>query len=215
MWQFIETFDIALFYVINRSGQNGLFDYLMPILSNIKYFYIPLASIWLFLITRKSFRARSLAVGIVLLVTFSESVSSDILKPLLNRPRPYDALSHVRLHGSEGDWMITPELKEPVLGKSRSLPSSHATNIFAAALLLSYYYRRLWPLFYIVAFWVAYSRVYLGVHYPTDVILGAIVGTLCAILAMWLIIFAGRFFENRKGSRPDDGVDFDPGTDNT
>jgi undecaprenyl-diphosphatase len=198
MWQFIKSLDIELFCLINKSGQNGLFDFLMPILSNIKYFYIPLASVWLFLITRKGFRARSLAVGIVLLITFSEYMATDILKPLIGRPRPYDALSHVRLHDSGGGWTITPALEEPRYGHSRSLPSAHATNIFAAALLLTYYYRRWWPAFYAVAFLVAYSRVYLGVHYPLDVFAGAFVGTLCGLLAVWCIRFAGRLIENRK-----------------
>ena len=184
----------------------------MPILSNIKYFYIPLASVWLFLITRKGFRARSLAVGIVLLIAFSEYVSSDVLKPFFDRPRPYDALSYVRLHGYQGDWIITPELEEPVFGRSRSLPSSHATNIFAAALLLTFYYRRWWPLFYMVAFWVAYSRVYLGVHYPTDCLVGAIVGSLCGLLAVWLVKVAGRFIEKKKVPSADVAANSDAAT---
>jgi undecaprenyl-diphosphatase len=202
MWQFIKSLDIELFYLINKSGQNALFDFLMPILSNVKYFYIPLAAVWLYLITRKGFRARSLAVGIVLLITFSECVSSDILKPLFNRPRPPDALSHVRLHGYKGDWVVTPELEEPIFGRSQSLPSSHATNMFAAALLLTYYYRRWWPLFYMIAFLVAYSRVYLGVHYPTDALFGAVVGTLCGLLAVWLIGFTDRFFSKEESAAP-------------
>jgi undecaprenyl-diphosphatase len=209
MWQFIKSLDIELFYLINKSGQNALFDFLMPILSNIKYFYIPLASVWLFLLIRKGFKARSLAVSIVLLITFSECVSSDILKPLFNRPRPHDALSHVRLHGYKGDWVVTPELEEPVFGRSQSFPSSHATNIFAAALLLTYYYRRWWPLFYMIAFLVAYSRVYLGVHYPTDTLFGAVVGTLCGLLAVWLIKTTGRFLGKRKLSSGDGEVGSD------
>jgi undecaprenyl-diphosphatase len=81
--------------------------------------------------------------------------------------------------------------------------------MFAAALLLTYYYRRWWPLFYMIAFLVAYSRVYLGVHYPTDTIFGAVVGTLCGLLVVWLIRATGRFFEKRKLSSADGGVDSD------
>jgi undecaprenyl-diphosphatase len=187
----------------------------MPILSNIKYFYIPLAAVWLFLITRKGFRARSLAVGIVLLITFSECVATDILKPLVGRPRPYDALSHVHRYESGVGWTITPELEEPRHGESQSLPSAHATNIFAAALLLTYYFWRWWAAFYVVAFLVAYSRVYLGVHYPLDVLAGAVVGTLCGILAVYVIKATGRFFEKRRLPPADGVVDSDSGRDET
>jgi undecaprenyl-diphosphatase len=81
--------------------------------------------------------------------------------------------------------------------------------MFAAALLLTYYYRRWWPLFYMVALLVAYSRVYLGVHYPTDTILGAVVGTLCGFLVVWLIRATGRFFKKRKVLPADGEVDSD------
>jgi undecaprenyl-diphosphatase len=81
--------------------------------------------------------------------------------------------------------------------------------MFAAALLLTYYYRRWWPLFYMIAFLVAYSRVYLGVHYPTDTIFGAVVGTLCGLLVVWLIRATERFFEKRRLSSADGEVDSD------
>ncbi|NVM20622.1 MAG: phosphatase PAP2 family protein [Desulfobacterales bacterium] len=201
MWQFVKKLDIALFYLINRSGQNVFFDALMPVVSGLKYFYIPFGLFWLFLITRKGFKPRSLALGIVLLIGFSEWVSYDLLKPFFGRPRPYDALSDVRCyHNRTGDWSITRGLKEPVVEHSYSLPSCHATNIFAASLLLSYYYRKWWPFLYLAAAMVAYSRVYLGAHYPADVLFGAMVGTLCGISAVWLLKLVGRCFK-KKGDQ--------------
>jgi undecaprenyl-diphosphatase len=147
-----------------------------------------------------------------LLIAFSDYMSSSVLKPIFNRPRPYDTLSHVRIHGYQGNWIVTPELEEPIVGRSQSFPSSHATNIFAAALFLTYYFRRWWPFFYTLAFLVAYSRIYLGVHYPTDTIFGAIVGTLCGLLAVWLTKAAGRFLEKRKALSGDGEVDSDIST---
>jgi undecaprenyl-diphosphatase len=152
-------------------------------------------------------KGRSLTVAIVLLITFSECVATNILKPLVGRPRPYDALSHVRRYESGVGWTITPELEEPRYGESRSLTSAHATNIFAAAFLLTYYYRRWWPLFYVIAFLFAYSRVYLGVHYPADCFVGAIVGSFCGLLAVWLVKVARQFFEKKRLSSSNGAVD--------
>jgi undecaprenyl-diphosphatase len=60
-----------------------------------------------------------------------------------------------------------------------------------------------------IAFLVAYSRVYLGVHYPTDTLFGAVVGTLCGLLAVWLIKTTGRFLGKRKLSSGDGEVGSD------
>jgi undecaprenyl-diphosphatase len=55
-----------------------------------------------------------------------------------------------------------------------------------------------WPLFYVIAFVVAYSRVYLGVHYPFDILLGAIVGSLLGVLGVRLVKLASRFFQKKS-----------------
>ncbi len=197
MWQVLEKTDVAIFYLVNKSS-NALFDFLMPFISNVKNFYVPIGLLWIFLITRKNLRSRSVALCIILVIFLSDWVSSGVLKPMFDRPRPYHSLSGVRLYNTGSKiWSVTPELKEPVKGQSRSLPSTHATNMFAASLLLSYCYWKWWPFFYLAAFAVAYSRLYLGVHYPADVCLGAVVGTVCGILGVWLIGLAGRFLEAR------------------
>lgn len=232
MWQWIEKIDIGLFYLINISGRNAIFDVLMPFVSNEKNFYVPLAIGWLLLLTAGSgisrhvvlaleklkktplpgplrrfafvqskIKLRFVAVAILLLISFSEMISSDVLKPLFDRPRPYHSLSHVHLYDRMSKtWSVTPELKKIVRGESLSLPSSHATNIFAAAFFLSFFFRNLWPLCYVIALLVGYSRVYLGVHFPFDVFIGSIAGTCCGLL------FAGagrhviRFIEKKKGA---------------
>jgi undecaprenyl-diphosphatase len=65
---------------------------------------------------------------------------------------------------------------------SSSLPSGHATTAFAGAGVLAYLWRRWWPAFLVAAALVAYSRLYVGVHYPTDVLAGAAIGAAAALV---------------------------------
>jgi len=199
MWTSLVQIDIRLFFLINRSGQNGFLDWFMPFMSDLSNFYVPLGLFWLFLLVKKSVKRRTVGIAILLLIVLSEWLSSDVLKPVFDRPRPYHSQSHVH-HYDRTDriWRITAELKEVVRGESRSMPSSHATNISAAAFFLSFFLRRPWPAFYLIACLVGYSRVYLGVHFPSDVLVGALAGTLCGVLVMWPTRLVIRMIENRR-----------------
>lgn len=200
MLAYLEQIDIRLFFLVNRSGQNGFFDIFMPFMSDLSNFYIPLGLFWLFLLIKKSAKCRTVGIAILLLIGLSEWLSSDVLKPALNRPRPFHSQSHVHLYDRMGKtWKITPELKEVIRGESRSLPSSHATNIFAAAFFLTFFFRKPWPFFYLIAVLVGYSRIYLGVHFPFDVFTGGLAGTLCGILLMWPSRAAIRLIEKKRG----------------
>jgi undecaprenyl-diphosphatase len=72
-------------------------------------------------------------------------------------------------------------------GGGKSFPSSHAANNFGAATILTYFYRKIAWIFFSLAALVAFSRVYVGVHYPFDVLAGAILGM--AISAILLLIY--------------------------
>ncbi|MCK5594911.1 phosphatase PAP2 family protein [bacterium] len=140
---------------------------IMPIVTEVKYWKIPLLAAWLCLMIFGGKKGR--ITGIVLLVSLIliDLFNSYPLKFLFARIRPCNALPNVRT--------LVPT------STSYSLPSSHAANIFGIATILSNKYRNLRFCFFFIALVVGISRVYVGVHYPFDVFAGAVVGILCGL----------------------------------
>ncbi len=106
------------------------------------------------------------------------------LKPLISRPRPYAV---------DGSSIIIPALSD------YSFPSGHTLVCFEAAVSLCLSgYKKMGTAALVLAFAVAFSRIYLYVHYPTDVITGAILGSLFAFLSF---VIVGKLYEKCKKSK--------------
>lgn len=178
--------DTSLFYFINNTMQNSLFDRIMPVITDIHYWKIVILIVWLALIVKGGKKGRVAAILVIVVVGFSDLLIAQVIKPIVARVRPCNVLPHVHLLVGCGSL------------ESYSFPSSHASNIFAAASFFGYKYKRLVAAFITIAVLVAYSRVYVGVHYPFDVIGGAVVGVVCA----WIVLILERrvclLIEKRK-----------------
>ena len=187
--------DLHLFQVINGDLSNAVFDSLMPFITDPGPFVIPLTLIGVGLLVWGGWKGRLLVVMALLLLVVSNAVSEQ-LKQLFQRPRPCLALETVRL----------------LVGCSKtnfSFPSSHASNITAQALLFAYSYRPIAVPLFLVAAGVGYSRVYVGVHYPLDVVGGILVGLACGAL----FIFLTREVERRLPKRQPTSDDRKPMTE--
>ena len=167
MVSFLDSLDVALFVLINQKGQNYFFDWFMPFMTELKNFVyvIPLLAIWI--LWREKQRGILTLVFLGLTITITDQFSSHFLKDWVGRIRPCHVLEQVRL-------VLTD------CNTSYSFPSSHAVNIFAAMYFLSQTLKRFAFPFFFIASLVAYSRVYIGIHYPLDNILGAGIGILIA-----------------------------------
>ncbi len=187
--------DLHLFQVINGDLSNAVFDSLMPFITDPGPFVIPLTLIGVGLVVWGGWKGRLLVVMALLLLVVSNAVSEQ-LKQLFQRPRPCLALETVRL----------------LVGCSKtnfSFPSSHASNITAQALLFAYSYRPIAVPLFLVAAAVGYSRVYVGVHYPLDVVGGILVGLACGAV----FIFLTREVERRLPKRQPTSDDRKPMTE--
>ena len=183
--------DTQLFFLINRGMANPLFDVLMPALTHQGYLLvIPLALYALYAGSntrtpagRSYGRDAIFAVLIAVLAIVLAETLNYWLKVLIARPRPCHALEGVRL-------LVD-------CSASFSLPSSHAVTSFAYAVPLSLLTRpflpALWRLFPLVlAVMVALSRPYLGVHYPSDILAGALLGSGVAGMLCWVYLRISR-----------------------
>ncbi|HTB83892.1 MAG TPA: glycosyltransferase family 39 protein [Candidatus Sulfotelmatobacter sp.] len=208
-WLF--SLDHALFHFINSTLANPFFDRVMPILSGngVPWLLAVLLAaplVWFF----GSMRLRVCVVLIALAVAIGDPLVVGTVKSLVERPRPFITQPDARLFGKPGKGYVKPlpDGSLPVTANRRSFPSAHAANMCTVAIIAFFFYRRSgWFLFPLAAA-VAFSRVYNGVHYPTDVLAGAILGAvyafafLLAAHALW--DFPGqRFFPAAYSRLPD------------
>jgi undecaprenyl-diphosphatase len=173
----IIQWDVAGFYAINQGAQNGFFDLVMPLLSDIKLWRWPLLIGALVSLCFGDRRARVTILLAVVVLVLSDQISSRLLKPLIGRERPSHVLEGVRLlAGSGGRY---------------GFPSSHAANNFAVWSLLAARYRTWGFYLLVIPLGVAFSRIYMGVHFPLDVVGGAVLGifiTLAVLAVRRLVI---------------------------
>ena len=167
-----QNLDSELFRFINQTLINPIFDWLMPFASGNPYFHPAVIILGILLIWKGGIRGLTCVVMLALIVPLGDGLITNMLKHAIARDRPFLALQDVHL----------------LVGKtnSGSMPSGHAANWFAGTMVLFVYYRRTAWIMLPAALLVSYSRIYNGVHYPSDVLAGGALGAGYAVAALWL-----------------------------
>ncbi len=169
MWESIigtvNSWDVSLFYFVNLIN-NQFLNIIMPIITfaGTEIFWIVVCGV-IFIFGGE--KGRKVAILCLVALALGYFIS-EALKYLVARPRPYAILNGVNFYFSMEGY---------------SFPSGHSVASFTACTFLGIKYGYLY-LFLALAVLVGFSRIYLGLHYPSDVIFGALIGVMCSLLVL-------------------------------
>lgn len=193
MLEQINQIDQNLFFAVNHGLSNPFFDWLMPYVRN-RFFWTPLYLFMIIFFVR-NYGKQGWLLLLFLGITFglTDYSSSSIVKPAFQRLRPCN----------------NPQLKADVnnliaCGSGYSFPSSHAANHFAIALfLITIFYSKWKPILPLGVFWaflISFAQVYVGVHYPGDVMAGAILGGMIGYVIATILLSLAAFKTWKPGN---------------
>ena len=189
MIEIFYSIDSAIFRFCNQTIANPLFDAIMPPITNWNQSPVGitlLVLLWLFIFIKGGKRGRTAALLLIPLIILSDQLSSSVIKSIVARPRP----CHLA-----GGVSIVPDIHLLVpCGSGYSFPSSHAVNNFSFATLLTLFYPKFRHVLFAYAGLMAFSRLSVGVHYPSDIVGGAIVGIILAYFVYGIWTFFVRKF---------------------
>ena len=167
MLERLLTWDERLFFVLNERWTSPFLDRVLPWLTDARHYTIPFILGALVLLIAWRLRGLRFLLVAVVSVVIADAIGTHLIKHVFWRTRPCVALETVRLLAG--------------CVNSPSFPSNHAVNGSALATLAALHLPKVGPLALALAFIVGYSRVYVGAHYPLDVLVGSVLGILVAL----------------------------------
>lgn len=172
MVKFFKAIDNKGLKYISEKCQNRTFDKMMPIITmmgNLGVIWFVISSLMLLKV-----EYRIIGIGVILAVALTTIIGEGIIKHIVRRSRPFQDKEEKLL------------INKPI---TYSFPSGHTASSFAALAVFLQMNGKLGLIVSPIATLIAFSRVYLKVHYPTDVIFGMLLGFTCGIT---VVSFLGR-----------------------
>jgi undecaprenyl-diphosphatase len=163
----VSALDRQLFTWLNQGFTHPVLDSVMPVISDWRSWGGLIAVAALFLVLGRGGTGRRTVVALILSIALGDAFASQVLKPIVHRPRPCHELAEARVIGR--------------CGGRNGFPSNHATNVGAATAVLGTFYPSALLVAVPAALLVGWSRVYLGAHYPGDVLAGYLLGALLGL----------------------------------
>jgi undecaprenyl-diphosphatase len=180
MLNLLTNFENGLVILIQRFLGIPFLDWFFPFYTDLHKepwfvltFTMPVIFLWVYLEGKKRIW---IIAGFFMTVIITDTFCGQLVKKAIGRVRPFEAsASIVALSPASGFSFV----------------SNHAANSFAIATYLAYFYPKASWVFWVLASFTAFSRIYNGVHYPTDVIVGAMIGYIFSKLVI-------KYFVERK-----------------
>ena len=168
---YLQQWDHDIFFLFQRIQCPALDAVLgFPTILGETFFLLSAVTVLILCLDRDKPAEKIMICTVALLLTCWVVI---YLKDFFGRPRPAELWHGVaRTFGKAG---------------GPAFPSGHTAAVFAAAYILNKLYAGKMPWLYAVAAWVGVTRIYTGVHYPTDIPAGAVVGIACAALTQWIL----------------------------
>ncbi|WP_027722351.1 phosphatase PAP2 family protein [Maridesulfovibrio zosterae] len=178
-----QHLDMQIFILANQVFRKHWMDIIMPILSSATLLWAVITIVTLLGVYKKGLKF----MVIILLVIASmgiADISTNVIKKSIGRVRPLNSIP-LTYHHEDGKWQRRALDFKQSKERGNSYPSAHASNSMAFAVMLMFFFRKLRPWMLFLPISVGYSRLYLGKHFPTDIMAGWALGA-CVAISLWL-----------------------------